>query len=210
MNGTTMLPQAALAALESAINATLALDPETVTRLGGLSGKVVAVELQGIGVTLFLLPGREGFRLMGHYDGEPDTILSGTPLALLRLRSGAPGEGLFSGEVTIRGDVELGQRMQRIIGGLDIDWEEHLSHLTGDVVAHQIGSLVRGMTRWGQRAADTLQRDFVDYVQEERRDLPSKWELDEFLAAVDTLRSDTDRIAARIDRLLRGHNEGRG
>lgn len=208
MNGTTMLPQAALAALEAAVNAALALDPETVTRLTALSGKVVAVELEGTGINLFLLPGREGFRLMGRYDGEADTTLSGSPLALLRLRAGAPGEGLFSGDVKIHGDVELGQRMQRILGGLDIDWEEHLSHLTGDVVAHQLGNLARGAMRWGRRAAENLQRDMVDYVQEERRDLPSKGELDEFLAAVDTLRSDLDRLTARIDRLQRHHNDG--
>ncbi len=207
MNGTTMLPQAALAALEAAVNAGLALDPETVTRLAALSGKVIAVELEGAGVTLFLLPGREGLRLMGRYDGEADTKLSGTPLALLRLRGGQPGEGLFSGDVKIHGDVELGRRMQRILGELDIDWEEHLSHLAGDVVAHQLGNLARGAMRWGRRAAENLQRDMVDYVQEERRDLPSKGELDEFLAAVDTLRSDLDRLTARIDRVQRQHND---
>ena len=209
MNGTTMVPQAALAMLETAVNGALALDPETVARLGALSGKVVAMELQGTGIVLFMLPGREGIRLMGHYEGEPDTTLSGTPLALLRLGGGQPGEGLFSGDVKIHGDVELGRRMQRILGGLDIDWEEHLSHLTGDVVAHQLGNLARNMMRWGRRAADNLQRDLVDYVQEERRDLPSRPELDEFLAAVDTLRSDVDRLAARLDRLQHGDNASR-
>lgn len=209
MNGTTMVPQVALAMLESAINAALALDSETVARLGGLSGKVVAMELEGTGITLFMLPGREGLRLMGRYEGEPDTTLSGTPLALLRLGGDRPGDGLFSGDVKIHGDVELGQRMQRILGELDIDWEEHLSHLTGDVVAHQLGNLARGVMRWGRRAAENLQRDLVDYVQEERRDLPSRPELDEFLAAVDRLRSDVDRLTAHVDRLQRRDNDSR-
>lgn len=199
----TLLPQAGLAVLEKAINTTLAMDPDTLARLGRLEGKVIAVELQGTGITLFLLPGVEGFRLMGHFEGAPDTTLSGSPLALLRLNRGKPGEGLFSGEVKIHGDVELGQRVQRILGGLDIDWEEHLSHLTGDVIANQVGNLVRGVLRWGERAAAHLGRDCADYLQEERRDLPPRWEVEEFLNGVDALRSDVDRMAARVARLQR-------
>lgn len=203
MSESSMLPQAGLALLESAINLALAMDPETLARLGPLEGKVIAVDMQGTGQTLYLLPGAEGFRLMAHYEGEADTTLRGSPLALLRLNRGKPGEGLFSGEVSIQGDVELGTRVQRILGGLDIDWEEHLSRITGDVVAHQVGNLVRGLMRWGEQAAGNLGRDFADYVQEERRDVPPRWELDEFLAGVDTLRSDVDRLEARINRLLR-------
>jgi ubiquinone biosynthesis protein UbiJ len=207
MSSVTMLPQAGLALLEGAINTALALDPETLARLGRLEGKVIAVELEGAGVTLFLLPDGRGFRLMGHYEGEPDTRLRGTPLALLRLNGGKPGEGLFSGAVKIEGDVELGQRVQRILGGLDIDWEEHLSRLTGDVVAHQIGNAVRGLLRWSEQAAASLGRGFADHVQEERRDLPPRWEVEEFLAGVDELRSAVDRLEARLRRLEQGLNK---
>lgn len=201
MNATTLLPQAGLAVLEAAVNTALAMDPETQARLGALEGKVIAVDLQGPEVTLFLLPGADGFRLMGHYEGEPDTRLRGTPLALLRLNRGKAGEGMFAGAVKIEGDVELGQRMQRILGGLDIDWEEHLSRLTGDMVAHQIGNMVRGFLRWGEQAATNLERDFADYVQEERRDVPPRWEVEEFLAGVDDMRSAVDRLEARLRRL---------
>ncbi|MEW6646141.1 MAG: SCP2 sterol-binding domain-containing protein [Pseudomonadota bacterium] len=203
MNATTLLPQAGLAVLEAAINTALAMDPDTRARLGALEGRVIAVDLQGPEVTIFLLPGADGFRLMGHYEGAPDTRLRGTPLALLRLNRGKAGEGMFSGTVKIEGDVELGQRVQRILGGLDIDWEEHLSRLTGDVLAHQIGNMVRGFLRWGEQAAGNLERDFADYVQEERRDVPPRWEVDEFLTGVDGLRSAVDRLEARLRRLER-------
>lgn len=207
MNATTLLPQAGLAVLEAAINTALALDPDTRARLGVLEGKVIAVDLEGPEVTLFLLPGADGFRLMGHYEGAPDTRLRGTPLALLRLNRGQTGEGMFSGAVKIEGDLELGQRLQRILGGLDIDWEEHLARLTGDVVAHQIGNMVRGFLRWGEQAAANLERDCVDYVQEERRDVPPRWEVDEFLAGVDELRSAVDRLEARLRRLERDKDQ---
>ena len=204
MNGqVSMIGVAALAGLEQALNAALALDPKTLERLSRLQGRVIAVELKGTGIRLLLQPDRNGLRLMGHYDGLVDTTLRGAPFALLRMSSGRTGEGMFKGGVEIDGDVELGQQIQRVFEKLDIDWEEHLSRLTGDIVAHQIGNTVRGLLNWGERAADHLGKDTTDYLQEETDILPVSWEVEEFIEQVDTLRSDVDRMEARVKRLQR-------
>jgi ubiquinone biosynthesis protein UbiJ len=204
MSGGFMIGVAALAGLEQALNAALALDPKTGERLARMQGRLIAVELRGTGITLTLQPTEEGkLRLMGDYDGEVDTTLRGAPFALLRMGSGRTGEGLFKGGVEIDGDVELGTQLQRAFERLDIDWEEHLSRLTGDIVAHQLGNTVRGLFAWGQRAADHLGNDVADYLQEENDTLPVAWEVGEFIQGVDTLRSDVDRIEARVKRLAR-------
>jgi len=204
MNGqVSMLGVAAQAGLEQAINAALALDPKTLQRLARLQGRVIAIELKGTGIRLVLEPAAEGLRLMGHFDGEVDTTLRGAPFALLRMSTGRTGEGMFSGEVEIDGDVELGQQIQRVFEKLDIDWEEHLARLSGDIIAHQIGNTVRGLFRWGERAAEHLGEDTADYLQEETDTLPVPWEVEEFIGDVDTLRSGVDRIEARVKRLQR-------
>jgi ubiquinone biosynthesis protein UbiJ len=202
-----MLPVAFLAGLETAINGALALDPPTLERLARLDGKVIAMELRGIGITLFLAPHGGGLRLMGHYDGDPDTTLSGTPVAMLRMSTGEAGAGLFTGEVTIHGDTELGQNFKRILDRLEIDWEEHLSHLTGDIVAHQLGNVVRGLTGWGRRAAETLGRDAAEYLQEEVQQVPHPYEVEGFVAQVDTLRDDVERMEARVRRMRHALHE---
>jgi ubiquinone biosynthesis protein UbiJ len=208
MSGGFMIGVAALAGLEQALNAALALDPHTGARLARLQGKLIAVELRGTGITLTLQPTGEGkLRLMGDYDGEVDTTLRGAPFSLLRMGMGRAGEGMFSGEVEIDGDVELGTQIQRVFEKLDIDWEEHLSRLTGDIVAHQLGNTVRGLFAWGQRAIDHLGRDVADYLQEESDTLPVDWEVEEFIKGVDTLRSDVDRIEARVRRLNKQINK---
>lgn len=202
MNSTaSMIPVAALLALEQAVNATLALDPHTQRRLAALRGKVIAITLQGIGVTLYVAPQLDGLRLMGSYDGPVDTTLRGTPLALLRMPAGRAGEGLFSGAVTIDGDVETGQQLQRILQGLDIDWEEHLSRLTGDVLAHQIGNALRGLAAFGKNAVSTFGLNLGEYLQEERHLVPTQPEVEAFVAEVDILRMAADRLDARIKRL---------
>lgn len=196
------LATAIAAVLEKAINQVLALDPDTMERLKALQGKVIAIELRVINVTLYLIPGIEGLDVFGHFEGEPDTILRGTPLAMAKMGvAKEAGDVLFAGDVEISGDVELGQQFRDILDDLDIDWEEHLSHLTGDVVAHKIGNLVRGALKWGKQTTATLGQDTAEYLQEESRDLPNRGEVESYLKDVDTLRSDVDRMEARVNRL---------
>ena len=196
------IPTLVTAALEATINQVLALDPDTVERLRELEGKVIAIELKGLDMALYLIPTADGLNVFGHFEGEPDTTLRGTPVGMLRMGLAEnAGDSFFAGDVEIDGDVELGTRFREILDDLDIDWEEHLSRLTGDVVAHKVGDLVRGAMDWGRKTLDTLASDGAEYLQEESRDLPNRFEMDDFLAQVDTLRSDVDRLEARIDRL---------
>jgi len=197
----SMLRVAALAGLEQAMNAALALDPKAVERLATLEGKVIAIDLSGTGLRLFLQPQQDGLRLMGHYAGEVDTTLRGAPFSMLRLRTGRSGEAMFGSGVEIEGDVELGTHFQRIIEKLDIDWEEHLARVSGDIIAHQIGNSVRSLLAWGERAADHLGEDLADYLQEESQALPFNDEVRDMLDGIDTLRSGVDRLEARVKRL---------
>lgn len=195
---------AALAAFETALNGALALDPDTLQRLHALEGKVIAFEIVPPGLTVYLAPGAEGVRVMGYFGAEPDTTLSGSPFALARLAAtprGTPAPALFSGEVTVRGDVELGRRVQDIFKRVDLDLEEHLSRLTGDVVAHQLGGWVRGLTAWGRQVKESLGRNTADYIQEEAGVAPTRGEVETFAAAVEAVREETDRLAARLRRL---------
>lgn len=196
------LPTAIAAILETAINQVLLLDPETIERLKGLQGKVIAIELKGLNACFYLIPQQEGLNVFGHFEGEPDTILRGTPVAMAKMGlAEEAGDVLFEGDVEISGDVELGQQFRDILDGLDIDWEEHLSHVTGDIVAHKVGNLVRGAMRWGKQTTDTLGQDAAEYLQEESRDLPNRGEVENYLKGVDTLRSDVDRMEVRVSRI---------
>lgn len=196
------IPPAALAGLEAFINGWLRMDPDALERLASLHGRVIAVELHGLNLRLYLRPGAQGLQILDACADAPDTVLSGTPLSLLRLAADrAKRETLFSGDVEIRGDVELGRRFKEILDSIEIDWEEPLSRVVGDVVAHQAGNLARGAAAWGRRALDSLSRDMVEYLQEERRQVPPAAEVDIFLNDVDQLRIDTDRLEARVKRL---------
>lgn len=196
------LAMSVTAGLENALNTALRFDPETFKRLDKFSGKIIALEFRGLDLTLYLLPGPNGISLMSQYPAEPDTTLSGTPLAMVKMALGADASKvLFAGEVTIRGDVETGQRFKRVLDELDIDWEEQLSRYSGDIVAHKLGDLIRATAAWGQQALNTLGQDAAEYLQQEAQDLPLPTAVRQFLHEIDNLRDDTARLEARVTRL---------
>lgn len=190
------------AAVEAACNGVLAQDPEVRARLGALADKVIGVELVGLDMRLYFLPHAQGLQVLSQYEGEPDTLLRGTPLSLARLAlSAAPSDELFAGGIELRGDTATGQAFQDILRALHLDWEELLARVAGDDVAHQTGRAVRAVRAQAQHTAQTLEADVHEYLTEESGLLVNRHELTGFLDAVDTLRSDADRLEARMRRL---------
>lgn len=188
-------------ALESAFNMAVAMDPVSRDRMQALQGSVILFTLTGIELPLYILPGKKT-SILASFDGEHDVSLTGTPLAMLRMSLANRSEdSLFAGDVIIEGDTELGQRFQSILQRLDIDWEEHLSRLTGDIIAHQLGNMARGFLSWGAQASTTLMRDSGDWLQEESRQVAGFTEVDRFNREVDDLRSSFARLEARVQRL---------
>jgi len=203
------LPPAALSGLEFTLNQYLRLDPDTLGRLAPLAGKVIAIEITGLDAVLHLLPGGDGIQVRGDYPEPPHTTLRGTPLGLFRLGIAADSsDALFQHDVEISGDAGLGQEFKAILERIDIDWEEELSHLVGDVAAHQAGRLARDVGAWGKRSVRTLELDIGEYLHEEARLLPQRDEIETFAAKVDELRSDVDRAEQRVQRLQRKAGEG--
>ncbi|NOY67552.1 MAG: sterol-binding protein [Gammaproteobacteria bacterium] len=196
------IPVAITAVLENAFNRYIELDPDGHKRLAKLAGKVISIDITGLDTKLTIIPGSDSVHIMSYYDGESDTQLKGAPFSLLRMSLGKNSEQqLFSGDVEISGDTETGQQFNRILNELDIDWEEHLSHITGDVIAHQIGYNIRKFFSWGKDAEDSILKDTAEYLEEEAQLVTTPFEVEEFNRHVDQIRNDAERLSARISRL---------
>ena len=141
-----MLKEYSLLALQKAINCALTLDEDMPAKIKPLEGKVLEVVINPLNVCFFLNFHQGCVRLLAYYEGIPDTVIHSNPLGLIRL-SLLPASKLrsvFNDNIRISGDVELGQEVKALFDNIEVDWEGHLAHFTGDVVAHQIGSWVRG------------------------------------------------------------------
>ena len=192
------LPLPATIAIETAFNTLLKLDESALARLPSMQGKIIALHLRGLEMHVYFLVHADKVEVMRFFDGDVDATISGAPFSMMSLA--ASNRALFSGEVAIDGDVETGKRFNRLLESLEIDWEEQLSRVTGDIVAHQVGNVIRDVHRWLDRSAHSFSADLSDYLREEALLTPTQNECEHFYSDVDTLRADVDRLEARLQK----------
>ncbi|SIT69275.1 ubiquinone biosynthesis protein UbiJ [Ectothiorhodosinus mongolicus] len=203
-----IIPSSITQLIEEAINRFLGLDADSQARIERMQKAVIAVEITGLDLTLFFLPAADSMQVLSHYDGQADARIAATPLALINLATGTSGTQLPEG-VVITGDAEVAKQFNDLLRQVDIDWEELLARLTGDIIAHQTGRTLAEIRQWWQRNNQAWQADIAEYLQEESRTLPSPPEVEGFLDAVDALRNDAERLEARLKRLeARGAEKG--
>ena len=196
---------AALASAEKMLNAALRYDPATRIGLAQLEGKILAVQITAPALNFFVMPMDDELRLMGNWEGDVDTRITGSLLALAQL-SQTETHNLKDSGVTVMGDLSLLADLQRLMKNLDIDWEEMLSQFTGDIIGHQTAQMIRAKFGWAKDRAKSAQRLTGEFLTEELKALPGKPELEDFYLQVDDLRLAVDRAAARIEAIINRKN----
>lgn len=197
-----LLITATFASAEKIINTALYYDPATRLGVARLSGKVLAVKITApVAFNLFIMPLEEEIQLMANWDGDVDTQLSGSLMALLQLSTTEIHNLKYSG-VTAMGDLGLLADLQKLLKNLEIDWEDMLSQFTGDIIGHQTAQVIRTKFGWAKDRAQSATRLTREFLTEEYRALVSRPELEDFYQQVDELRLAVDRAAARVEKLL--------
>ncbi len=189
--------------LQIAINRYLDYDPEAPKQLEKMQGNVVALNFSPLDVELFLIITRDGLDICDELSAPADATITGSPLSLAMMGlQESSTSSLFAGDVSIEGDMELGAQFQKFLKNIEVDWEEPLSKLTGDVVANQLGNFVSDLSAWMQETSNTNALNVSEYFREEQNMLPSKFEVERFKKGIDELRLSTDRLEAKVQRLI--------
>lgn len=189
-----------LTAIESAWNAVIRARPALQTQTDVLNGRVVKITLKGLERSFFVLIDEGRVQLQGDWEGEPDACISGTPLAFVALRAGEEAT-LFRGDVTIDGDTHVGSEFRNLLDGIAAHWEAPLAGLVGEESAQKMKAAWDEFATWGGQTLLTFARDFAGYMMSDAALLADREAVTRFVDDVDTLRSDVDRLAARVQRL---------
>lgn len=204
----TLLQDTSLKLLERSLNKLLSLDEDASERLAPLRGKLIGISTRAPALRCYIEVDDGELRLRSEAERAPDTIISGSTLALLRHGLSDDAQAaLQRGDMQITCDLQAGTALRALFGKLDIDLEEQMSRLTGDVLAHQLGNLARGLRRWAADGGDSLRHALGEYLREESRMLADRHDTASFLDEVDVLRHDVDRLQQRIARLQRRRGE---
>lgn len=117
------------------------------------------------------------------------------------LSSDNSSDAIFKGDLSFSGDVRLAQNFQAYLQSLNLDWAKPVTELFGDEIAYVAANSVQRMFTFLGHAINESQKDIPEYFQEEIRVLPTATELEYFYRQIDLVRSQTDRLSARIQRL---------
>ena len=204
-----MTPSLVCATVEVALNRTLRLEPEVLSNLGPLAGRVLGLSLDGLGWDFFIELTPDGTRVLASFERTADVHLHGTPLALGRLATqAARGDNTLPQGVRVDGDTELLNRFRSLLTQVGFDPEELVAKVVGGGAAHRLVGGLKNLLGWGRSTASTLTQDTAEYLREETRDLARKIDADEWMDAVDVLRDGSERLEARIRLLERAAKVG--
>jgi ubiquinone biosynthesis protein UbiJ len=123
------------------------------------------------------------------------TIGSGALPALMQ------GEEALMREINIEGNADLAGTVQYLFRHLRWDFEEDLSRVFGDVIAHRMVEQGGRFAAWNREAAGKLAQNLAEYWIEEQPILARPAAVRQFLTDVDQLRDDLARIEKRIEAL---------
>ena len=136
-----------------------------------------------------------------------DASISGKTESLLNLLiKNSSQRAMANADLDISGDAELVQDLQMTIESLDINWQDYLAPILGDVLSNELGKAENNARGWSQSVSASMQRGIRDYLTEEARLVPNRLEVDSFSNRLDQLRLGIVRTAAKTDLLKRRYS----
>ena len=187
-------------ALESALNHTLSLDPDTQQKLAALDGRRVQLHLRGPELALAVTV-EQGHLRVGPPAEDSQLRVAATPGSLLGMLLRRGEQGVSPGKVEIAGDADLARRLERLASAFAPDFEEAFARAFGDVLGVPIARAVRQGLAHARETAGHLAEDGADWVRDEAQLVMGPGEVEGFLDGVDALRERTERLESRLARL---------
>lgn len=189
-----MIARAAVAA----INHVLHQEGWPLERLRPFAGRTLLFRVPPLDVALMV--SAAGDLSAAAPDAPPDATFRLSPPLLLRI---AAGDEAARQEVQVEGDSGLAQTVLALARNLRWDVEDDLSRVVGDVPARRLAQAGRDFLQWQSQAALSLGRAFSEYLTEERPLIARTTDVSQFVAEVDRLRNDVERLEKRLAKLSR-------
>jgi ubiquinone biosynthesis protein UbiJ len=167
-------------------------------RLQNFSGKSIAFNI--FPWTYYLTIDINGSWESAANDELPDAVFTLTPFAGLRFMQ---GDREAQQTIKVEGDMLFAKDIAYIFQNLRWDYEEDISKVFGDVIAHRIGSLIRSITSWAKHSSQSVAENFRDYWVQEKPVVASTQAINEFNKEVDVLRDDVERFEKRLQKLAK-------
>ncbi|MDG2501811.1 MAG: hypothetical protein P8M77_05400 [Porticoccaceae bacterium] len=198
----TALQSTALEGVEQLINGALKYDPASSRGLAALQGQIILLDSSMPPLSIALEPTADGILLHNNWQDNASITIEGTLVSIASMALNSSDTKSLSGTgVNVSGDLETLRQLNIIMANLDIDWEAALAELFGDVAAHIFCSTIRNSAEFRASTAQRAKTTLVDVAQNQWQLTPDRAEFEQFVQQVRSITTDTDRLAARVERL---------
>jgi len=184
-----------------AINRQIEAKTPAVKLCEELEGKIISINIKNTSHHFDLIIKSKEFQLHP-IPNEFHVQISGSLLSFVNFARKDSKDAIIDGSINFDGDVGVGQKYQKLIGLLKPDIEEELSHFVGDIMANNISSFARATKSWAINSKNIFDENIAEYLQEEIRIMPNKFEFNNFSKKISELRDDVERIEIRIKNSL--------
>ena len=182
------------------INSALAHDEVSLRALGELSGTEVQIMSHSPRFTIYLKIYADQITLSNEGDIEQTITLSGSLVALVSgLFDADEISTLYGTGITANGDTGVLKKLNKLMTGLNIDWEAAIGKLIGPMPAHLVTNAVSKIRPAISKSRRRICEIAIEVAQEEFRLTPTKVEFDNFSEEIQLLSSRVDRLEAHFN-----------
>lgn len=190
--------------IEAALGQAIRLDERQGRAFEPLEDSVIALYLSDIKLTLNFMFTAYGVTVSSadnqassqQWSAESTITTTIGELLTLPKQAGLPNSILSGNKIKA-------EQFIHALATLEIDWEEHLSHYTGDLLAFKIGHGVRSLLQtkhaFKAQAGETLK----EYLQFELDALPTHSQVNDFNQHVSETASALESLEQRIEQLVK-------
>ena len=189
--------------IETVLNKLISLDPVSDIKLKKLQGKSLQVQVTELPwPLLFQFSDQIYVGILQADEVEHNTACCKIELDLATLPKLQDSSGLTQliqqKKLLLNGDIYVAQNFSSLLQELDIDWEEQLSAYTGDAVAHQTFSNIKSAVLITKENIEQARGVWAQRLTKNGALGVNQQELNEFSEQVNSLRSASERLFARL------------
>ena len=172
-----LLGPIAIRPVEDLLNRVLAKDSYLQSRLKTFSGKSLQISVHPPGTTVTVLFEQDRIRLLSSpaelLDIEITASIRGNVSELLPLLIEKPDRRPLSNPaITITGDINFIQDIYASLHNLDIDWEDYLAPMLGNLITNELSQFGKDLQEWTQQVSSNMKRNVDEEVVSSTYDEP--------------------------------------
>ncbi len=201
-----VLGNAVLWPAQQLVNGLISSDAHVQAKLNAFANKAIQINTSSPSLNMRVTIETRQLRFTAidseQFELPVDATIEGPASKLFeQLMDSSSRQALVSQDLAIEGDLQLVQDMLAAIRSLDIDWQDYLSPVIGDVLTQQLGQSLNESRTWLSDSERRVRASLDDYLKEEARLFPQQIQISNFEDDLDALKLRVDRVHARIERL---------